>query len=57
MRKTIYIIMAAIAALSCAAPEAQAQRPKEAGIVAHRGFWNCDEAGYAKHIGGKTMQT
>ena len=22
---------------------------KKAGIVAHRGFWNCDEAGYAKN--------
>ena len=49
MRKTIFIIMAAIAALSCATPEAQAQKPKEIGIVAHRGFWNCEEAGYAKN--------
>ena len=49
MRKTIFIIMAAVAALSCAAPEAQAQKPKEIGIVAHRGFWNCEEAGYAKN--------
>ena len=22
---------------------------KQCGIVAHRGFWNCDEAGYAKN--------
>ena len=49
MRKTFYIIMAAIAALSCCAPEAEAQKPRQTGIVAHRGFWNCDEAGYAKN--------
>jgi glycerophosphoryl diester phosphodiesterase len=24
-------------------------RNKECGIVAHRGFWNCEEAGYAKN--------
>ena len=24
-------------------------RKKECGIVAHRGFWNCEEAGYAKN--------
>jgi glycerophosphoryl diester phosphodiesterase len=41
--------MAAIAALSCFAPKAEAQRPRQAGIVAHRGFWNCEEAGYAKN--------
>ena len=26
-----------------------ANAQKEAGIVAHRGFWNCEEAGYAKN--------
>lgn len=26
-----------------------ANAKKQAGIVAHRGFWNCDEAGYAKN--------
>lgn len=26
-----------------------ADAQKKAGIVAHRGFWNCDEAGYAKN--------
>lgn len=49
MRKTLYIIMAAIAALSICAPEAEAKKPKKSGIVAHRGFWNCDDAGYAKN--------
>lgn len=49
MRKTLYIIVAAIAALSCSLTEAQAQNPKQTGVVAHRGFWNCEEAGYAKN--------
>ena len=26
-----------------------AEAQKKAGIVAHRGFWNCEEAGYAKN--------
>ena len=49
MRKTLYIILAALAALSCHTTEVQAQKPKQTGIVAHRGFWNCEEAGYAKN--------
>ncbi len=49
MKKAFYIIMAAIAALSFFAPEAYAQKAKQAGIVAHRGFWNCEDAGYAKN--------
>ena len=49
MRKTFYIIMAAITMLSCTSNEAQAQRPRQTGIVAHRGFWNCEEAGYARN--------
>ncbi len=32
----------ALAATSC-------QEAHETGIVAHRGFWNCEEAGYAKN--------
>lgn len=49
MRKTLYIIIAAITALSCGSTDVQAQRPRQTGIVAHRGFWNCEEAGYAKN--------
>lgn len=49
MRKTIYIIILAIAALGCSSADAQAQTSKQTGIVAHRGFWNCEEAGYAKN--------
>lgn len=46
MRKAILVISALAALLSIPA-EAYAQ--KQTGIVAHRGFWNCDEAGYAKN--------
>ena len=46
MRKAILIISTLAALLSISA-EAYAQ--KQTGIVAHRGFWNCDEAGYAKN--------
>ena len=28
---------------------AEAQKTDGAGIVAHRGFWNCEQAGYAKN--------
>ena len=31
------------------APIAADAQKKAAGIVAHRGFWNCEEAGYAKN--------
>jgi glycerophosphoryl diester phosphodiesterase len=30
-------------------PAAAFAQKKAAGIVAHRGFWNCEEAGYAKN--------
>ena len=46
MRKAILVISTLAALLSIPA-EAYAQ--KQTGIVAHRGFWNCDEAGYAKN--------
>ena len=46
MRKAISVISALAALLSISA-EAYAQ--KQTGIVAHRGFWNCEEAGYAKN--------
>lgn len=31
------------------AAEAQNVKPKGTAIVAHRGYWNCEEAGYAKN--------
>ena len=49
MRKILFIIMTAFAASGCFNHDAQAQSPKQTGIVAHRGFWNCDEAGYARN--------
>ena len=40
-----FAILAAIT-LFCSSADA---RKKECGIVAHRGYWNCEEAGYAKN--------
>ncbi|MBR5013762.1 MAG: glycerophosphodiester phosphodiesterase [Bacteroidales bacterium] len=47
MRRFRTIITAAIAAFLLIPAAADAQG--KAGIVAHRGFWNCEEAGYAKN--------
>ena len=49
--KTLTKIMAlAFAALILIPTAAQAQKKNQkVGIVAHRGFWNCEEAGYAKN--------
>ena len=47
-----FIIISALIALVLVNPfEASARKNKYNGtaIVAHRGFWNCDEAGYAKN--------
>ena len=49
MRNIVYTIITAFAALGGSWAEVQAQTPKQTGIVAHRGFWNCEEAGYAKN--------
>ena len=48
MKKLILILMAMIM-ITPSAIEARAKGGKKAQIVAHRGFWNCDEAGYAKN--------
>ena len=45
--KKIFLLSAMIAALFIS-QTAFAQK-KQCGIVAHRGFWNCEEAGYAKN--------
>ena len=45
--KKIFLLSAMIAALFIT-QTAFAQK-KQCGIVAHRGFWNCEEAGYAKN--------
>lgn len=49
MRRILYIIAATFIALSFCAEEVYAFNPKQTGIVAHRGFWNCEEAGYARN--------
>lgn len=48
MRHSVKIITALITGLMLCSIGADA-RKKETGIVAHRGFWNCEEAGYAKN--------
>lgn len=49
MRNRI-IILSALIALSLINPfDASARRHKGTGIVAHRGFWNCEAAGYARN--------
>lgn len=47
MKRTLIILSAVISGLFASIQNADAQ--KQAGIVAHRGFWNCEEAGYAKN--------
>lgn len=47
MRRTIIFIFSAIMLIPCISYAGDMN--KEVGIVAHRGFWNCKEAGYAKN--------
>ena len=51
MKKAALIISAIIAVTIFAPIEVQAKKNRHKGtcIVAHRGFWNCEEAGYAKN--------
>ena len=46
MRTSKILTVAFAALVLCMNADA---RKKEYGIVAHRGFWNCEEAGYAKN--------
>ena len=45
--KKIFLYVTMVVTLIFSQSEAYAQ--KQCGIVAHRGFWNCEEAGYAKN--------
>ena len=47
MKKTLIILSACMAAFLIFPSIASAR--SKTGIVAHRGFWNCEEAGYAKN--------
>ena len=51
MKRFTQIMALVLAALVLVPVAAQAQKKnkEKVGIVAHRGFWNCDEAGYAKN--------
>lgn len=49
MKLLTKIVAAAFAAFTLLPCVAQAQGKGKVGIVAHRGFWNCDEAGYARN--------
>ena len=46
MRISKFLVVLTAALMLCSNADA---RKKECGIVAHRGFWNCEEAGYAKN--------
>lgn len=46
MSKSKYFAVLATILLICASADA---KRRSCGIVAHRGFWNCEEAGYAKN--------
>jgi len=48
MRRTILISLILIMIMPTML-DARRKGPRETGIVAHRGFWNCEEAGYAKN--------
>ena len=47
MKRNLIVLMA-LAMIGLSSFEAAAQE-KEIAIVAHRGFWNCDQAGKAKN--------
>lgn len=49
MMRKIMLLMVAMMMIMPSTAEARRKGGKETGIVAHRGFWNCDEAGYAKN--------
>ena len=51
MKRTALVIFTVIATSIFCMSDAQAKRNRHegTGIVAHRGFWNCEEAGYAKN--------
>ena len=49
MRNRIIILSTLIALILINPFEASARRYKGTGIVAHRGFWNCEAAGFAKN--------
>jgi len=49
MRNRILIFSALLALMTINTFDADARRYKGTAIVAHRGFWNCEEAGYAKN--------
>lgn len=46
MKKTIFSIIFCLTAISVSV---SAQKTGNVGIVAHRGYWNCPEAGYARN--------
>ena len=48
MKKIFLLILAALFILPISS-EAKTRKNKGIGIVAHRGFWNCEEAGYAQN--------
>lgn len=49
MKRIIILLAAAAALCSCGASKLAPHAPEKVAIVAHRGFWNCEQAGYAQN--------
>lgn len=49
MKRIITLIAAAAALCSCGSARLVSHAPAKVQIVAHRGYWNCEEAGYAQN--------
>ena len=49
MKKTFYLAALALAVCSCGTAKLASHAPEKVAIVAHRGYWNCPEAGYAQN--------
>lgn len=49
MKKILFFISLAAAVCSCGTARVVKHAPEKVQIVAHRGYWNCEEAGYAEN--------
>ncbi len=49
MKRIILLLAAAAALCSCGASKLASHAPEKVAIVAHRGYWDCDQAGHAQN--------
>lgn len=49
MKKIFFAALTALAVCSCGTSKLASHAPEKVGIVAHRGYWNCPQAGYAQN--------